>query len=344
MSDRPYKSSRRGGERPPRDEYDRRERQGGGGGGGRERDRYRDRERERERERDPRGDRHERARDREEEPRDRDQRRYRSRSPRDRRERERDRDYHDRRDDRDRTRGKGRDDGREKPVRGGEEPQEKERNRGRDQDHGREDRNGDIDAKKGTWPSPSPSSAEMKGDGRKPAACLEGGLLTLAFVLEKHGNAKDQGPRRSASPRIASSPPHRSTSPRGRFEDEDYQGLPTRSKQDKHDRPGAPLSFKVKSQEREDDGGRDSRSKTGFEEGTGSFDADPMEEDKADEVEVEADDNMMAMMGFGGFGTTKDSKVHGNNAGGVRKEKKTEYRQYMNRVGGFNRPLSPSHN
>ena len=28
--------------------------------------------------------------------------------------------------------------------------------------------------------------------------------------------------------------------------------------------------------------------------------------------------------------------------GVVRKEKKTEYRQYMNRVGGFNRPLSPS--
>lgn len=51
---------------------------------------------------------------------------------------------------------------------------------------------------------------------------------------------------------------------------------------------------------------------------------------------------MQAMMGFGGFGTTKDKRVAGNNAGAVRKEKKTEYRQYMNRLGGFNRALSPT--
>lgn len=63
-----------------------------------------------------------------------------------------------------------------------------------------------------------------------------------------------------------------------------------------------------------------------------------------DPMEAEDDDlaAMQAMMGFGGFGTTKNKKVLGNNAGGVRKEKKTEYRQYMNRNGGFNRPLSPS--
>lgn len=71
------------------------------------------------------------------------------------------------------------------------------------------------------------------------------------------------------------------------------------------------------------------------------------------EIEIEADDDivveeddamaqMQAMMGFGGFGTTKQKKVLGNDISAVRKEKKTEYRQYMNRVGGFNRPLSPS--
>lgn len=72
-------------------------------------------------------------------------------------------------------------------------------------------------------------------------------------------------------------------------------------------------------------------------------DAEPMDEDE-EEIDVEDDgmeDDMAAMMGFGGFGTTKGKKVVGNNLGGVRKEKKTEYRQYMNRVGGFNRPLSP---
>jgi U4/U6.U5 tri-snRNP-associated protein 3 len=69
-----------------------------------------------------------------------------------------------------------------------------------------------------------------------------------------------------------------------------------------------------------------------------------MEEDE-EEIEVEDDgmDAMQAMMGFGGFGSTKDTKIKGNNVGIVRKEKKTEYRQYMNRVGGFNRPLSPGH-
>jgi U4/U6.U5 tri-snRNP-associated protein 3 len=51
---------------------------------------------------------------------------------------------------------------------------------------------------------------------------------------------------------------------------------------------------------------------------------------------------MRRMMGFAGFKSTKNTKVPGNDIYMVRKEKKTEYRQYMNRVGGFNRPLSPS--
>ncbi|KAG8531908.1 uncharacterized protein KY384_003544 [Bacidia gigantensis] len=63
--------------------------------------------------------------------------------------------------------------------------------------------------------------------------------------------------------------------------------------------------------------------------------------------DMEIDENpeeaeMRRMLGFGGFKTTKNTKVKGNNVYGVRKENKIEYRQYMNRVGGFNRPLSPS--
>lgn len=71
-----------------------------------------------------------------------------------------------------------------------------------------------------------------------------------------------------------------------------------------------------------------------------------VEEPEEDEEIVVEDDGMaamQAMMGFGGFGTTHQKKVAGNEVYAVRKEKKTEYRQYMNRVGGFNRPLSPSH-
>jgi U4/U6.U5 tri-snRNP-associated protein 3 len=70
---------------------------------------------------------------------------------------------------------------------------------------------------------------------------------------------------------------------------------------------------------------------------------EPIEED--DDIVIEDDGMaaMQAMMGFGGFSTTQNKQVVGNDISAVRKEKKTEYRQYMNRVGGFNRPLSPSH-
>ncbi|OKL62613.1 hypothetical protein UA08_01420 [Talaromyces atroroseus] len=61
--------------------------------------------------------------------------------------------------------------------------------------------------------------------------------------------------------------------------------------------------------------------------------------------DIEDSDDIEAMMkrsmGFSRFRSTKNTKVPGNDIYGVRKEKKTEYRQYMNRVGGFNRPLSP---
>jgi U4/U6.U5 tri-snRNP-associated protein 3 len=48
---------------------------------------------------------------------------------------------------------------------------------------------------------------------------------------------------------------------------------------------------------------------------------------------------MMKVMGFAGFDTTKGKKVEGNNAGEVHVILKRKYRQYMNRKGGFNRPL-----
>lgn len=63
---------------------------------------------------------------------------------------------------------------------------------------------------------------------------------------------------------------------------------------------------------------------------------------KEDADEDEMDEMMRRSMGFSRFRTTKNSKVPGNDIYGVRKEKKSEYRQYMNRTGGFNRPLSPS--
>lgn len=44
-------------------------------------------------------------------------------------------------------------------------------------------------------------------------------------------------------------------------------------------------------------------------------------------------------MGFCNFDTTKGKKVDNNDAGVVHVILKRKYRQYMNRKGGFNRPL-----
>ncbi|XP_043483922.1 U4/U6.U5 small nuclear ribonucleoprotein 27 kDa protein [Leptopilina heterotoma] len=49
--------------------------------------------------------------------------------------------------------------------------------------------------------------------------------------------------------------------------------------------------------------------------------------------------DMMRLMGFCGFDSTKGKKVDGNDLGAVHVILKRKYRQYMNRKGGFNRPL-----
>ncbi|RIB06088.1 hypothetical protein C2G38_1939423, partial [Gigaspora rosea] len=46
---------------------------------------------------------------------------------------------------------------------------------------------------------------------------------------------------------------------------------------------------------------------------------------------------LMVIMGMSGFGTTKGKKVLGNEASAVSIKKQRQYRQYMNRRGGFNR-------
>lgn len=51
------------------------------------------------------------------------------------------------------------------------------------------------------------------------------------------------------------------------------------------------------------------------------------------------DEDMAAMMGITGFGTTKGKHVEGNQEGGTKIKKVRTWRQYMNRRGGFNRPL-----
>ncbi|CAN0337108.1 unnamed protein product, partial [Phaeothamnion confervicola] len=85
----------------------------------------------------------------------------------------------------------------------------------------------------------------------------------------------------------------------------------------------------------------------------GDDDGDAFSDDDAgvsnnleDGSELPQEQQMMRLMGFGGFDTSKgrtiDTNLKGAAKGAVSKHKKREYRQYMNRRGGFNRPLGPS--
>lgn len=71
------------------------------------------------------------------------------------------------------------------------------------------------------------------------------------------------------------------------------------------------------------------------------------ERNNGDDINMESpiesqDDDMISLMGFGGFGSTKGKHVKGTKGGNTKKESKSEYRKYMNRSKGFNRPLSPT--
>lgn len=60
---------------------------------------------------------------------------------------------------------------------------------------------------------------------------------------------------------------------------------------------------------------------------------------------MEEDDEgaLAALMGFSSFDSTKGKKVEGNDVGMATVAVKRKYRQYMNRRGGFNRPLDAVH-
>ncbi|KAG5639523.1 hypothetical protein H0H81_000668 [Sphagnurus paluster] len=70
-----------------------------------------------------------------------------------------------------------------------------------------------------------------------------------------------------------------------------------------------------------------------------NLDPDEGEEGEAMDAENDDDAAMMATMGLSGFGSTKGKPVEGNQEGAVQIKKQRTWRQYMNRRGGFNRPL-----
>ena len=71
--------------------------------------------------------------------------------------------------------------------------------------------------------------------------------------------------------------------------------------------------------------------------GAGTSGAPLTQEDFEGKTDEEIE--MMKIMGFSGFNTSKNKQVKGNDVGDVHLITKRKYRQYMNRKGGFNRPL-----
>ena len=66
--------------------------------------------------------------------------------------------------------------------------------------------------------------------------------------------------------------------------------------------------------------------------------------DVAKELEgLDEEEQMQRLLGFSGFASTKGDQVEDNKTtaakGAATKNKARKYRQYMNRKGGFNRPL-----
>jgi len=71
---------------------------------------------------------------------------------------------------------------------------------------------------------------------------------------------------------------------------------------------------------------------------------------EVDDEELEGldeEEQMQKLLGFGGFDTTKGKKIQDNHdslaKGSAAKNKARKYRQYMNRKGGFNKPLDKMH-
>lgn len=70
--------------------------------------------------------------------------------------------------------------------------------------------------------------------------------------------------------------------------------------------------------------------------------------DKSSDSEKEPDDSnltanqlLQKLMGFEDFSSSKNKDHTSSSVYGVNKKTKRKFRQYMNRKGGFNRPLSP---
>ncbi|KAJ9604026.1 hypothetical protein H2200_011549 [Cladophialophora chaetospira] len=241
-----------------------------------------------------------------------------------------------RRDDDRRRRSRSRDTPDQRGERSGsrEKPhRDRERDRDRDRDKHRDrDRDRDRDRPRGGRDRDlNGHSRRDRSRSRDRARDSKGKDSSAVHVLQRSHDTDHRGARsnrhsRSRSPlRNGDGPSARTRSPLKRNDHD-------RDRDKGRDRPS----------KREEDESRRTKLK---EESPSSTNRPPKPITNGDAMAIDEDSEdarLRKMMGFVSFNTTQNKKVPGNQIYGVRKEKKTEYRQYMNRVGGFNRPLSPS--
>ncbi|VDI73040.1 U4/U6.U5 tri-snRNP-associated protein 3 [Mytilus galloprovincialis] len=137
---------------------------------------------------------------------------------------------------------------------------------------------------------------------------------------------------RSRSPRRGHR--SRSRSPRRRS--------PRRERERHRSRSASPKSIHKREKERHEP----PPSTTSSSHGSSSSDSRPPKQPQAPKITAqelkgmsEEEVQMAKLMGFASFNTTKNKKVDGNDSYAAYLPKKRRYRQYMNRRGGFNRPL-----
>ncbi|XP_054467769.1 U4/U6.U5 small nuclear ribonucleoprotein 27 kDa protein isoform X1 [Anoplopoma fimbria] len=118
---------------------------------------------------------------------------------------------------------------------------------------------------------------------------------------------------------------------RSRDRDRERRRSRSRSPHRRRSSRSPPRRHRSSSSERRDEDRKDSKEKS----------AKPIQISEEDmEGKTEEEIEMMKLMGFGSFDTSKGRKTDGSvNAFAINVSMKRKYRQYMNRKGGFNRPL-----
>lgn len=158
----------------------------------------------------------------------------------------------------------------------------------------------------------------------------------------RRGRSRSSSPRSRRELRDHSRSPRRirsrSPSPRSR------RDIRKRSRSRRHSRSRSPV--RRHSRERRRSRNRElrrSRSKTPLKKEKKISRTVPLTAPKVTEEDLRGktaeEQEMMKLMGFCNFDSTHGKEVEGNNVGDVHVILKRKYRQYMNRKGGFNRPL-----